>query len=63
VALVVAVALQVLALYAPQAPPRPQITGLDKVVHMCILAAPALAALMAGISAPGHSGYSLCTPG
>jgi hypothetical protein len=51
-ALVVAVALQLLALYSPHAPPGPQITGLDKVVHMCIFAAPALAALMAGISAP-----------
>jgi hypothetical protein len=52
VALVVAVALQLIALYAPRVPAGPQITGLDKVVHVCIFAAPALAALMAGISAP-----------
>jgi hypothetical protein len=46
------VALQLIALYAPRAPAGPQITGLDKVVHVCIFAAPALAALMAGVSAP-----------
>jgi len=52
VALVLAVALQLIALYMPRAPAGPQITGLDKVVHVCIFAAPALAALMAGVSAP-----------
>jgi len=51
-ALVVAVALQLIALYSPQVPAGPQITGLDKVVHILIFAAPALAALMAGISGP-----------
>jgi hypothetical protein len=52
VALVLAVALQLIALYLPRAPAGPQISGLDKVVHVCIFAAPALAALMAGVSAP-----------
>ena len=51
-ALILAVALQLIALYSPQVPAGPQITGLDKVVHICIFAGPALAALMAGISAP-----------
>jgi hypothetical protein len=49
---VVVVAVQLIALYSPRAPAGPQITGLDKVVHICIFAAPALAALMAGIGAP-----------
>jgi VanZ family protein len=52
VALVLAVVLQLIVLYVPRAPAGPQITGLDKVVHVCIFAAPALAALMAGVSAP-----------
>jgi hypothetical protein len=52
VVLVLAVALELIALYVPRAPAGPQITGLDKVVHVCIFAAPALAALMAGVSAP-----------
>ena len=50
--LILAVALQLIALYSPQVPAGPQITGLDKVVHVCVFAGPALAALMAGISAP-----------
>jgi hypothetical protein len=45
-------ALQLIALYSPHTPAGPQIAGLDKVVHICIFAGPALAALMAGISAP-----------
>ena len=45
-------ALQLIALYSPQVPAGPQITGLDKVVHIFIFAGPTLAALMAGISAP-----------
>jgi len=49
---VVAVALQLIALYSPQTPAGPQITGLDNVVHTCIFAGPAPAALMAGITAP-----------
>ncbi|MEP7191566.1 MAG: VanZ family protein [Actinomycetota bacterium] len=51
VALFVAVAVQLIALYLPRAPAGPPVTGLDKVVHICIFAAPALAALMAGIRA------------
>ena len=41
-ALILAVALQLIALYSPQVPAGPQITGLDKVVHIFIF----------GISAP-----------
>jgi hypothetical protein len=52
VALVVAVVVQLISLYSPEMPGGPQIPGLDKVVHLSIFAAPALAALMAGISAP-----------
>ncbi|HYO19699.1 MAG TPA: VanZ family protein, partial [Dermatophilaceae bacterium] len=52
VALLVAMAVQLISLYSPQMPGGPQIPGLDKVVHLSIFAAPALAALMAGISAP-----------
>ena len=44
--------LELIALYSPKAPAGPQITGFDKVVHICIFAGPALAALMAGVSAP-----------
>jgi hypothetical protein len=51
-ALGVALAAQLIVLYAPQAPAGPQIRGLDKVVHVCIFAAPALVALLAGVSAP-----------
>lgn len=51
VALVLAVAVQLIALYLPRAPSGPPVTGLDKVVHVCIFAAPALAALMAGVRA------------
>lgn len=52
VALVLAVAVQLISLYSPQVSGGPQIPGLDKVVHLSIFAVPALAALMAGISAP-----------
>jgi hypothetical protein len=52
VALVVAVVVQLISLYSPEMPGGPQIAGLDKVVHLSIFAAPVLAALMAGISAP-----------
>lgn len=52
VALGVALVMQLISLYAPEVPPGPQIAGLDKVVHVLIFAAPVLAALMAGISAP-----------
>jgi hypothetical protein len=52
VVLCLALAVQLLALYSPEVPGGPQIAGLDKVVHISIFAVPALAALMAGISAP-----------
>jgi hypothetical protein len=52
VALGVALLVQLVVLYAPQGVGGPQITGLDKVVHLSIFAAPVLAALMAGLSAP-----------
>jgi len=45
----VAVVVQMVVLYMPTAPAGPQITGLDKLVHICVFAAPAMAALMAGI--------------
>jgi hypothetical protein len=44
--------VQLVVLYTPQGPGGPQITGLDKVVHLLIFAVPVLAALMAGLSAP-----------
>jgi len=47
----IAVAVQLIALYAPDGPVMPGINGLDKVVHVAIFAAPALAALMLGIRA------------
>ena len=47
-----ALAVQLIAVYSPQGPGGPQITGLDKVVHVLIFAGPVLAALMAGLSAP-----------
>ena len=52
VALGFALLLQLFVLYSPQGLGGPQITGLDKVVHLSIFAAPALAALMAGVSGP-----------
>ena len=47
-----ALAFQLIVVYAPQGVGGPQITGLDKVVHVLIFAAPVLAALLAGLSAP-----------
>jgi VanZ family protein len=47
----VALAVQLIAVYAPVGPGGPEITGLDKVVHILIFFAPALAALMMGIRA------------
>jgi hypothetical protein len=44
-------AVQLIAVYSPQGLAGPGITGLDKVVHVAIFAAPALAALMLGIRA------------
>ena len=46
-----ALAVQLIAVYAPDGPAGPQINGLDKVIHLLIFAAPAFAALMAGIPA------------
>jgi hypothetical protein len=51
-ALGVALAVQLIALYAPRAPAVPHINGFDKVIHIVIFAAPALAALIVGIRAP-----------
>jgi len=43
--------MQLAALYSPQGVAGPAITGLDKVVHVVIFAAPALIALRAGYRA------------
>ena len=51
VALGVALVVQLIAVYAPDGPGGPQINGFDKVIHVFIFAAPALAALMVGIRA------------
>jgi len=48
----VALAVQLIIVYSPSGLAGPEVTGLDKVVHLVIFAAPAFAALMAGISAP-----------
>lgn len=50
-AFVAAMSVQLVALYVPDAPGGPQVVGLDKVVHITIFAAPALAALLVGIRA------------
>ena len=47
----VALAVQLIAVYSPQGLAGPGITGLDKVVHVSIFFAPALALLMMGIRA------------
>ena len=47
----VALALQLIAVYSPQGLAGPGIPGLDKVVHVSIFFAPALALLMMGIRA------------
>jgi len=52
VALGVALSVQLVTLYSPEAVGAPPIAGMDKVVHVLVFAAPALAALLAGISAP-----------
>jgi VanZ family protein len=51
VAFGVAIAVQLIAVYAPVGPGGPEVTGLDKVVHILIFFAPALAALMMGLRA------------
>jgi hypothetical protein len=45
----VALAAQLVAVYAPDGPGGLQINGLDKVIHVFIFAAPTFAALMVGI--------------
>ena len=50
-ALGVAMAVQLMVLYAPSAPAGPPVNGIDKVVHFSIFAAPVFAALMVGIRA------------
>ncbi len=52
VALGFAVVVQLITLYSPRVVGAPPIAGLDKVVHLAVFAAPALAALLAGLSAP-----------
>lgn len=47
----VALAVQLIAVYAPVGPGGPEVTGLDKVVHILIFFAPALVALMIGLRA------------
>ena len=47
----VALVVQLIAVYSPQGLAGPGITGLDKVVHVSIFFAPALALLMMGIRA------------
>jgi len=51
VAFGVALVVQLIAVYSPVGPGGPQISRLDKIVHVFIFAAPALAALMVGIRA------------
>ena len=46
-----ALSAQLIAVYAPDGPGGPEINGLDKVIHVLIFAAPALAALMVGMRA------------
>jgi hypothetical protein len=50
-ALGVAMAVQLMVLYAPSAPAGPHVNGFDKVVHLSIFAASVFAALMVGIRA------------
>ena len=47
----VAMAVQLIVLYAPRAPAGPHVNGFDKVIHLSIFAAPVFAALMMGIRA------------
>ena len=53
-AFLAALAVHLVVLYSPKAVGGPPITGIDKVTHVLIFAAPALALLMAGISGPGR---------
>ena len=47
----VALAVQLIVVYAPSGPSGPEINGVDKVVHALIFFGPAFAALMMGIRA------------
>jgi len=47
----VCLVIQLAILYFPQGVGGPQVPGLDKVVHLSIFAAPAMAALTAGLPA------------
>lgn len=47
----VAMAVQLIVLYAPRAPAGPPVNGFDKVIHLSIFAASVFAALMVGIRA------------
>ena len=47
----IALAVQLMVLYAPRAPAGPPVNGFDKVIHLSIFAAPVFAALMVGIRA------------
>ena len=47
----VALVVQLIAVYAPSGVGGPEITGLDKVVHVLIFAAPVVTGLKAGIGA------------
>jgi hypothetical protein len=47
----IAVAVQLIAVYAPSGPSGPAINGFDKLVHLSIFFVPSLAALMIGIRA------------
>jgi len=51
VAFGVALVVQLIAVYSPVGPGGSQISRLDKIVHVFIVSAPALAALMVGIRA------------
>jgi hypothetical protein len=53
-AFLVAMAVQLVALYFPGGVGGPHATGIDKVIHVLIFAAPALAVLNAGMSRPGR---------
>lgn len=46
----VALITQLVVLYAPSAPGGPEVSGLDKVIHASVFGAPALLALLAGLS-------------
>jgi len=50
--LALAVAVQLIVVYAPTAPGGPEISGLDKLIHLVVFAAPTLAALLAGLPRP-----------